>query len=334
MSKLLINEPPLQVLPSLACKIGLNEAIVLQQVHYWLNNKKVGRRDDQGVKWVRNSVDEWQENFPFWSKPTIKRAIKSLESQSVLLSTAALNRSNIDRTKWYTIDYTRLEDLIKPDSSPEGIKMTQSARRDQNDPPEGIKMTPPRDQNDPTNTRDYSIDYKTEREQPAEKLDSDPPIPESEMPPPTFTNPDNRIGPRPEDHPDYSPAVMVYRSEYGRMPPRSVWKHVKARVGGDAENLRKWEEVCRRWNLAGYNPSNLQGQFDWYESGIPEYKRPESKSEPSTIGGEMWSKRNWGPPPEEVKRLAAKLRLEDEKQGRPGMDLRPSPDELRAAGIS
>ena len=33
---LLISEPPLQVLPSLAVKIGLNEAIVLQQIHYWL----------------------------------------------------------------------------------------------------------------------------------------------------------------------------------------------------------------------------------------------------------------------------------------------------------
>ena len=38
-SKLLIDEPPLQVLPSLALKIGLNEAIILQQVHYWLNPK-------------------------------------------------------------------------------------------------------------------------------------------------------------------------------------------------------------------------------------------------------------------------------------------------------
>lgn len=38
-AQLLINEPPLQVLPTLAKTIGLNEAIVLQQVHYWLNPK-------------------------------------------------------------------------------------------------------------------------------------------------------------------------------------------------------------------------------------------------------------------------------------------------------
>lgn len=39
MSKLLIDDYPIQVLPKLAKEIGLNEAIFLQQVHYWL--KKV-----------------------------------------------------------------------------------------------------------------------------------------------------------------------------------------------------------------------------------------------------------------------------------------------------
>ena len=36
MSKLLINERPIMILPTLAVKIGLNESIMLQQVHYWL----------------------------------------------------------------------------------------------------------------------------------------------------------------------------------------------------------------------------------------------------------------------------------------------------------
>ncbi len=37
MAKLLLNEQPLVVLPELACKIGLNEAIILQQLNYWLH---------------------------------------------------------------------------------------------------------------------------------------------------------------------------------------------------------------------------------------------------------------------------------------------------------
>ncbi|HDE3362621.1 TPA: DnaD domain protein, partial [Staphylococcus aureus] len=40
MNKLLIDDYPIQVLPKLAELIGLNEAIVLQQIHYWLNNSK------------------------------------------------------------------------------------------------------------------------------------------------------------------------------------------------------------------------------------------------------------------------------------------------------
>lgn len=42
MSKLLIEEPPLQVLPSLAVTIGLNEAIIIQQIHYWLRDSRNG----------------------------------------------------------------------------------------------------------------------------------------------------------------------------------------------------------------------------------------------------------------------------------------------------
>ena len=37
MSKLLISENLVMIIPTLAVKIGLNEAIVLQQIHYWGN---------------------------------------------------------------------------------------------------------------------------------------------------------------------------------------------------------------------------------------------------------------------------------------------------------
>ncbi len=107
MSNLLINEPPLQVLPSLAKAIGLNEAIVLQQIHYWISNPKIGKEYD-GMRWVYNSVREWQEdNFPFWSQATIKRALASLREQGIV-SAENLNRAEYDRTLWYTINYKAL----------------------------------------------------------------------------------------------------------------------------------------------------------------------------------------------------------------------------------
>ena len=36
MSKLLINESPIMIQPTLVMKLGLNQAIIIQQLHYWL----------------------------------------------------------------------------------------------------------------------------------------------------------------------------------------------------------------------------------------------------------------------------------------------------------
>ncbi|MFB9770116.1 conserved phage C-terminal domain-containing protein [Lactiplantibacillus modestisalitolerans] len=104
MGNLLISEPPLQVLPSLANKIGLNEAIVLQQFHYWLirsNNER------DGHKWIYNSYTSWHKQFPFWSMNTLKRAILSLEQDEYLIS-GNYNKAGFDKTKWYRINYGKL----------------------------------------------------------------------------------------------------------------------------------------------------------------------------------------------------------------------------------
>ncbi len=48
--------------------------------------------------------------LPFWSESTIKRTIKSLEKQGYLIS-GNFNRSKMDQTKWYSIDYEKLSEL-------------------------------------------------------------------------------------------------------------------------------------------------------------------------------------------------------------------------------
>ena len=107
-SSLLIMESPLTVLPSLAVRIGLNEAIFLQQVQYWIS-REAGFCDEYGRRWIYNTVKQWNVQFPFWSESTIKRTIRSLEKQHVLLSTLIGNAFN--KTKAYTIDYERIEAL-------------------------------------------------------------------------------------------------------------------------------------------------------------------------------------------------------------------------------
>ena len=114
-SALLINEEPLQVLPSLAVKIGFNEAVVLQQLHYWMRKPKVGV-ERLGRKWVYNSYPEWQrDNFPFWSLKTVERTFVSLEGMGLVISDTPGGR---DRKKWYSIDYDELNKLISEEPQP------------------------------------------------------------------------------------------------------------------------------------------------------------------------------------------------------------------------
>lgn len=138
MSKLLIDDYPIQVLPKLAEEIGLNEAIILQQIHYWLNTSK---HYHDGKKWIYNSYPEWQKQFPFWSLITIKRTIYSLEKQKLLIA-GNYNKAKFDKTKWYTIDYQTLEGMIRPSY--------------QNDTTSVSKRDDGAYQNDPTNTIDYT----------------------------------------------------------------------------------------------------------------------------------------------------------------------------------
>lgn len=101
MSRLLIDEPPLQVLPSLARELGLNEAIMLQQMHYWLIKS---RYEFEGVKWFYKTLEDWQTEFPFWSTMTIRRTLTNLEKQKVI-RIGNFNKKKFDKTKWYTIEY-------------------------------------------------------------------------------------------------------------------------------------------------------------------------------------------------------------------------------------
>lgn len=139
MSKLLIDDYPIQVLPKLAKEIGLNEAIILQQIHYWLNTSK---HNYDGKKWIYNSYPNWVKQFPFWSERTVKRTFSSLEKQD-LLFVGNYNKAGFDKTKWYSINYKILNELV---ARPSG----------QNGPTIRTKCHDGVGQNDPTNTIDYT----------------------------------------------------------------------------------------------------------------------------------------------------------------------------------
>lgn len=114
-AKLLIRGNPLILLPELAAAIGLNEAIVLQQVHYWCRiNARAGRNFRDGHYWVYNSIPQWHSQFPWWkSEGPVKAAFRNLENRKLLIS-GNYNRLKIDRTKWYRVNYDAVEELETP----------------------------------------------------------------------------------------------------------------------------------------------------------------------------------------------------------------------------
>ena len=101
---LLIDDYPLIVLPALAEEIGLNEAIFLQQLNYWSQPKlNQGIVDEQGRRWIYNSVEAWRAQFRFFTERTLRRTISNLENLGLILSTLRYKRNPMDRTKSYAI---------------------------------------------------------------------------------------------------------------------------------------------------------------------------------------------------------------------------------------
>ena len=91
--------------------ITLNESILLNQIEYWIS--KCGRIiNNLDGKWIYNSLNEWHKQFNYWSLSTLRRTIKSLEKSGILIS-RKINAKKWNHTKWYSIDYNKLNQLIK-----------------------------------------------------------------------------------------------------------------------------------------------------------------------------------------------------------------------------
>lgn len=133
---LLMPSRPIVINPDLAYSIGLNEAIALQQVNYWLKETTSGLERD-GVRWIYNTNEQWLEQFPFWSESTLKRTFTRLKNLGVL-KVEQLNKSQRDMTNYYTINYeSELLDEVKVTKSKSSICTHPSG---QNEPMDEVKV--------------------------------------------------------------------------------------------------------------------------------------------------------------------------------------------------
>lgn len=134
---LLMTSRPIVINPDLAYSIGLNEAIALQQINYWLKETTSGMERD-GVRWIYNTTEQWLEQFPFWSESTLKRTFTRLKTLGVL-KIEQLNKSQRDMTNFYTINYeSELLDEVKVTESKRSKCAVPSG---QNDTMEEVKVT-------------------------------------------------------------------------------------------------------------------------------------------------------------------------------------------------
>lgn len=150
----LFDEQPIVINKLLAKKIGLNEAIVIQQLHYWIKNNKKANRNFKNEKfWTYNSIRQWRENeFVFWSEKTIERILKSLENKE-LIEVGNYNKDKRDKTKWYTINYKKLNNIYYDECI-----QTECLNGDrQNDRMDIDKMTEPLPESSTETTTENSI---------------------------------------------------------------------------------------------------------------------------------------------------------------------------------
>lgn len=85
-----------------ALKYGVEQAIVLRHLRYWVEINMANRRNlEDGRHWTYNSAEALTQIFPFWNRRKIARLLDGLENAGAIAS-GCYNRNPSNRTKWYT----------------------------------------------------------------------------------------------------------------------------------------------------------------------------------------------------------------------------------------
>ncbi|MFR0582757.1 DnaD domain protein [Limosilactobacillus mucosae] len=130
-SSLLIDEPPMLMLPSLAKALkSADKAIMVQQIHYWLQIKRKAndaRAFHDGRWWVFNSIQQWHDQFIWMSERTIRRNLDELAKMGIIIVSRFNNRA-FDRTKWYTLNYDLLDQLAQGFQKPQADAFPDSGQ--------------------------------------------------------------------------------------------------------------------------------------------------------------------------------------------------------------
>lgn len=99
-----LNWRPIAVYPQLAVKTGINAAILLQQLHYWM--KKSNNNTPSGEKYVYKTYEQWKKELPYISTKTIGRAVTKLTEMKLIRVDKGIH------TQRYFINYDEVQKLV------------------------------------------------------------------------------------------------------------------------------------------------------------------------------------------------------------------------------
>lgn len=148
-----------------AVKYGTNVAILLGNVHYWVQkNRENGKHCHDGRYWTYSSVSALHALLPFMSERAINTALGKAEAEGLLV-TGNYNKLPFDRTKWYALT-EKGEELFCSKAQEERLadsvsEVNSIAPKCQMD---GSKMSNDISQNGVTNTKVEQINEQKKEE--------------------------------------------------------------------------------------------------------------------------------------------------------------------------
>ncbi len=100
----------------IASKYGILEAILLQDIYFWVKrNKENNINFHEGKYWTYNSIRAFSEMYPYASQKQIRTALNHLRKEG-FLETGSFGENKFNHSLWYTI-------------TPEGLRVLAFAHK-------------------------------------------------------------------------------------------------------------------------------------------------------------------------------------------------------------
>lgn len=220
-----------------AKQYGVDEAIMIKNFQFWINkNKACNTNFYDGHYWTYNSHKAFTILYPFWNHDQIRRIIKSLINQGVII-TANYNTNAYDRTLWYAFKDEKIFLIDTPE-----ILLIDTQKVD--------KKTPENDDKNPQNAVEitsFSICKKSqmEKNETQNRKEINPePIPDNKP----YSKPDNNTALRAFTPPTLKELQAYYQEiSFNDDPEKFIDFYQSKNWMVGKTKMKDWRAAARNW---------------------------------------------------------------------------------------